>query len=199
MGYNDETTRDELYDVPSDVEALRSEAEALKKQQEASTSAEDLKKQQKAEAEAEAAAEKDRVNNLITKRFMSIEEAIKNSIKIGDRVIVRTKFNIFSKGVEGKLEYINLISGSDPPKATMSISCFDDICKKSEDRFDSSNRNIKSFDDNYKVKVSSSSGGKSNRKSKKSNKKSKKSNKKSKKSNRKSNKRYNKKSKKINF
>ena len=190
MGYNDETTRDALYDVPSDVEALRSEAEALKKQQEASTS-----------AEAAALAENYRVNNLIKKGYMSIKEAIDNKIKPGERVIIKKKFNIFSKGVEGSLTNISLKSGSDPPKATMTISCLNDICKNSQDSFDSSERNIKSFDDNYEVKVISGppprhNGGKSNRKSKKFNRKSKKSNRKS---NRKSNKRYNKKSKKINF
>ncbi len=186
MVYNDEPIRDTLYEVPLDVKQLSSQAEALKKQQEASTSAEDLKKQQKAEA---AAAENDRVNNLIKKGYMSIEEAIKNSIKIGDRVIVRTKFNIFSKGVEGGyLTNISLTSGFQTQKPTMSIHCLTDECKNSQDRFSSKNTDFKSFGNDYSVKVISgplpprSNGGKSNRKSK-----------------RKSNRKSNRKSKKINF
>jgi hypothetical protein len=171
MGYdvpleNVETTRNTLYGVPSDVEALRSE---------------------NLEKEKEKEKEKSRINNLIEKGYMSIKDAIDNHIKKGDKVNVRSQLSIFSKGVEGSLTNISLTTGSDPPKATMTISCLNDICKNSQDRFGSNQKNIKSFGDNYKVKVisSPSSGGKSkksNRKSKKSNRKS---NKKSRKSNRK--------------
>jgi hypothetical protein len=169
MGYNIETSRDTLYDVPSDIKNLRSEI---------------------LEKEKEKEKEKSRINNLIKKGYMSIKDAIDNNIKIGDKVNVRAQLSILSKGVEGSLTNISLTSGSDPPKATMTISCSDNICKNSQDRFGSNQTNNKSFGDNYKVKVipSPSSGGKSrksNRKSRKSNKKSRKSNRKSRKSNRK--------------
>ena len=152
MGYNIETSRDTLYDVPSDIKNLRSEI---------------LEKEK----------EKSRINNLIKKGYMSIKDAIDNNIKIGDKVNVRSQLSIFSKGVEGSLTNISLTSGSDPPKATMTISCLDNICKNSQDRFGSNQTNNKSFGDNYKVKVIPipipSSGGKSRKSNRKSNRKTK--------------------------
>ena len=155
MGYNIEPPiRDTLYEVPLDVKQLRSEI---------------------LEKEKEKEKEKSRINNLIKKGYMSIEEAIKNSIKIGDRVIVRTKFNIFSKGVEGGyLTNISLTSGFQTQKPTMSIHCLTDECKNSQDLFLSKNTDFKSFGNDYIVKVISGppprpNGGKSNRKSKKFN------------------------------
>ena len=108
---------------------------------------------------------------------MSIKDAINSGIKVGDSVEVSKKifqFGILQKPISGKLQYINLDSGSDPPNPTITISCLDDKCKQSKDRYGSNVTSSKSFGNDYCVKlISPTTGGKSrkykkSRKSKKS-------------------------------
>jgi hypothetical protein len=105
---------------------------------------------------------------------MSIKDAINSGIKVGDIVKVRQNYNPFSKPIRGKVQYINLTGGTSPPSPKITISCLDDICKQSEDRYGKIVTSSKSFGNDYCVIMDSPTTGGKSRKYKKS-KKSKKS------------------------